>query len=123
MANFYSTPIDGCFNCPMQHGGDCKQPYADRPVLEAVRAAVVGKLPPPLGCIFYDLPLYLHGRFDDAHPDGTTPRDRAAQDAMAALVYGDHGARLRELNLTPYDQPADMVRKLGAALVARLKEP
>jgi hypothetical protein len=117
MANYYSTPIDGCFNCPMQHDGDCKQPYVDRPALEDVRAAVAARLPPPRGCVFRDLPLYLHGRFADAHPDGTEPRDREAEDAVITLLYGDHGADFRLLNIQPRNQPADTIKRLGDAVV------
>lgn len=118
MANYYSTPIDGCFNCPMQHDGDCKQPYVDRPALEDVRAAVVNRLPPPRGCIFHDLPLYLHGRFADAHPDGTEPYDREAGDVVITLLYGDHGPDFHRLGIRPRAQPAITIKQLGDAVVA-----
>jgi hypothetical protein len=116
MANYYTTPIDGCFNCPMQVGGRCNQPYADRPAIKAVRAAVKSEGKPPKGCILYDLPLYLHGRFPSAHPDGTEPRDRDAEDAVVELLYGAHKETFRALDLKPRDQPADVIRKLGEAL-------
>jgi plasmid maintenance system antidote protein VapI len=118
MANFYSTPIDGCFNCPMQIDGRCNQPYSDRPALAAVRNATTNQAPPPPGCILRDLPLYLHGRFEDAHPDGTEPRDRAAEEAVLELLFRDNAAQFHDIGLRHRDAPAVTIRKLAAALTA-----
>ncbi len=69
--------------------------------------------------MFYDLPLYLHGRFKGAHPDGTEPRDRDAEDAVIELLFGDDRERFDGLGIKPRNQPADVIRKLGAALKAK----
>ncbi len=118
MANYYTSPIDGCFNCPMQIGGRCNQPYSNRPPLKAVRDAIKSEGPPPVGCILRDLPLYLFGRFPGAHPDGTEPRDRDAEDAVIELLFGEDKERFYALGLKPRDQPGDTIRKLAAALKA-----